>query len=412
MNKTESRYTLMHREIPVAEIALNPENGWIQKIGDVYDTAHVPVGVAVKRGRPDCTGLNEWWRGRGIPASRDAFYGKLEELGIATTELLAERCYGLSLSDQYWLRPENSELEWSGINFFENAFSEDVGNILFGEPVKGQSFSLLSPDNTSDGWLKKKWKIVDGKRCLIKGGSGLAQQEPYNEVLATRMMERLGIPHAVYELCYENGYPYSICEDFITSETEFVTAWYLMRTKKRENHISVYQHYVDCCEEHGIMDIRRSLDQMIVLDYLILNEDRHQNNFGVVRDARTLEYLGASPVFDTGTSLWWSTPTAMVGSLARINCKPFKKFHEEQIKLVNSYDWLDLSKLRGLDEEFREILGDSEFIDEVRRDRLCVALQNRIEGLHRIVNAHVKYTFTDNISMDVRENIAYHGKTF
>lgn len=412
MNKTKNRYTLMHREIPVAEIDLNPENGWIQRIRDVYDTAHVPVGVAVKKDMPDLAGLNEWWRGRGIPASRDAFYGKLEELGIATTELLAERCYGLSLSDQYWLRPEDSGLEWSEINFFENTFSEDVGNILFGEPAPGQSFSLVSPDNTSDGWLKKKWKIVDGKRCLIKGGSGLAQQEPYNEVLATRMMERLGIPHAVYGLCYENGYPYSICEDFITPETEFVTAWYLMRTKKRENHISVYQHYVDCCKEHGMMDISRSLDQMIVLDYLILNEDRHQNNFGVVRDARTLEYLGASPVFDSGTSFWWSTPTTMIGSLTRINCKPFKKLHEEQIKLVNSYDWLDLSKLHGVDEEFREIVGDSEFIDVVRRDRLCTALQNRIESLQRIINSHVKYTFVDNISMDVRENIAYHGKTF
>lgn len=402
----------MHREIPVAQIVLNPANGWIQKIGDVYDEAHIPVGVAVKKGRPDRAGLNEWWRGRGIPASRDAFYGKLEELGIATTELLAERCYGLSLSDQYWLCPEGSGLKWKEVNFFDNPFSEDVGNVLLGEPVSGQSFSLVSPDNTSDGWLRKKWKIVDGRRCLIKGGSGLAQQEPYNEVLATCMMERLGIPHAVYGLCHEKGYPYSICEDFITAETEFVTAWYLMRTKKRENHTSVYQHYVDCCEKNGMMQIRNSLDQMIVLDYLILNEDRHQNNFGVVRDARTLEYLGASPVFDTGTSFWWSTPTAMIGSLARIHCKPFKKFHEEQIKLVNSYDWLELSRLRGVDEEFREIIRDSLFIDAERRDRLCAALHHRIDGLQRIVDSHVKDTFVDNITMDVREDTAYHGKIF
>lgn len=165
----EHAYTLMHREIPVAQIVLNPANGWIQKIGDVYDAAHVPVGVAVKEGTPDRAGLNEWWRGRGIPASRDAFYGKLEELGIATTELLAERCYGLSLSDQYWLCPEGSGLKWKEVNFFDNPFSEDVGNVLLGEQVSGQPFSLVSPDNTSDGWLRKKWKIVDGRRCLIKG---------------------------------------------------------------------------------------------------------------------------------------------------------------------------------------------------------------------------------------------------
>lgn len=407
----EHSYTLMHREIPVAGILLNPANGWIRKIGTVYDTSHVPVGVTVKKGQIDRAGLNEWWRGRGIPASRDAFHGMLEELGIATTELLAEKCYGLSLSDQYWLCPENSGLEWSEVNFFENPFSEDVGNILFGEPVAGQSLSLVSPDNTSDGWLKKKWKIADGKRCLVKGGSGATQQEPFNEVLATRMMERLGIPHAVYSLCYEKGYPYSICEDFITARTELVTALYLMQTKKRENHVSVYQHYINCCEEHGVPEIRRSLDQMMVLDYLILNEDRHQNNFGVIRDAVTLEYLGTAPVFDSGTSLWWSTPTTRIGGMERIHCKPFKKSHEEQIRLVSSYDWLDLSKLHGIDEEFREIIGNSEFIDEKRRDNLCTALRNRIGSLQKIIDSSVgKYTVVDDLSMDVKENIAYHGK--
>lgn len=406
----EHSYTLMHRGIPVAEVTLNPANGWIQKIGSVYEAAHVPVGIAVKKGKIDRTGLNEWWRGRGIPASRDAFQGMLEELGVATTELLAERCYGLSLSDQYWLCPRDSGLKWSEVNFFENPFSEDVGNILFGEPAAGQSLSLVSPDNTSDGWLKKKWKIVDGKRCLIKGGSGATQQEPFNEVLATRMMERLGIPHAVYGLCYEKGYPFSICEDFITSETELVTAWYLMQTKKRENHVSVYQHYINCCEENGVPDIQRALDQMIVLDYLILNEDRHQNNFGVIRDAVTLEYLGAAPVYDSGTSFWWSTPTTRIGSMTRIQCKPFKKFHEEQIKLVSSYDWLELSKLNGVDEEFREIVGDSEFIDQKRRDNLCAALRNRVDSLQKIIDSSLNYMAVDDLSMDVKENIAYHGK--
>lgn len=43
------------------------------------------------------------------------------------------------------------------------------------------SFSLISPDNTSDGWLKKKWTIIDGKRCLIKSGSAPFFQEPLNE---------------------------------------------------------------------------------------------------------------------------------------------------------------------------------------------------------------------------------------
>lgn len=106
----------------------------------------------------------------------------------------------------------------------------------------------MSPDNTSDGWLKKKWAILDERRCLMKGGSGATQQEPYNEVLASSVMERLGIPHVTYTLTVQEDYPYSVCEDFITPETELIPAWYIMQTVKRPNHVSVYQHYMDCCE--------------------------------------------------------------------------------------------------------------------------------------------------------------------
>lgn len=39
---------------------------------------------------------------------------------------------------------------------------------------------------------------------------------------------------------------------------------------------------INCCETLGISDVIPYLDQMIVLDYIIANEDRHLNNFGVV----------------------------------------------------------------------------------------------------------------------------------
>lgn len=86
--------------------------------------------------------------------------------------------------------------------------------------------SLMSPDNTSDGWLKKKWTIIGGKRCLIKGGSNPYQQEPLNGVLASKLMGRLGgaVSFIPYRLLWEGGMPYSVCDDFITSDTELVTA--------------------------------------------------------------------------------------------------------------------------------------------------------------------------------------------
>lgn len=412
-----NKYILMHKDIPVAALEIDEASGVISAIGEVYAEKHIPLGITVKRGRIERSELNDWWKGRAIPASRSGIKTVLEDLQIATTQRLLEKCLGLSLSDQYWICPQSKNLKWSEINFFENDFSDDMGNILFGKISSGEmiindEISLMSPDNTSDGWLKKKWKIINGKRCLIKGGSGAIQQEPYNEVIASKIMERLDIPHVKYSLITEEEYPYSICEDFITPQTELISAWYVMQTEKKPNHISVYQHYVNCCEKLGIPKIKESLDQMMVVDYLIANEDRHQNNFGIIRDAESLNFIGAAPLFDNGTSLWFDKPTPMIGRTAKLRCKPFKNTHEEQIKLVSSFEWLDISKLNGIEEEFRELVRDSIFIDNTRCDAICKAMKERVNSLEKVINdsTNKKYYNVADIKGDVKKDISYSGK--
>ena len=69
----------------------------------------------------------------------------------------------------------------------------------------------------------------------------------------------------------------------------------IFQTRKKKNDVSVYQHYVNCCLELGV-NVVPALDQMIVIDYIIANEDRHLNNFGLLRNAETLQWLGASPI--------------------------------------------------------------------------------------------------------------------
>ncbi|WP_019909024.1 HipA domain-containing protein [Paenibacillus sp. HW567] len=401
-------YTLMHKNEPVAEIELDEATVSISAIGQVYAKQHVPVGITVKRGKIDRAALNEWWRGRAIPASRDGIQEALIELNLSTTQKLLDKSFGLSLSDQYWIRPSASDLRWSAINFFDNPFSEDVGNVLFG---KGSSdaMSLMSPDNTSDGWLKKKWAIMDGKRFLVKGGSGATQQEPYNEVIASKILERLGIPHVPYTLMKQEDYPYSVCENFITPQTELITAWYVMHTRQKPNHISVYQHYVNCCEALGIPGVVEALDRMIVLDYLIANEDRHQNNLGVIRHAETLEWIGPAPIYDSGSSLWFSKPPSLIRTDGKLTCKPFKQDHNEQIKLVTSFDWLDLSLLDGIEDEVRDIFRGSLFVDEARSNAICSALRGRIGRLQEIVLSRNPQGWVDDHSADVKENIAYSG---
>ena len=189
-------YTLMHKNIPVVEMVID-ETGFIAKLTKTHDERHIPIGVHIFQSGVDRKGLNDWWLGRSIPASRDGLQDALAMLGLSSPMPLIEKCLGLSLSDHYWICPRGSGLSWENVNFFTNDFSKDVGAVLFGnEPDNQENINLISPDNTSDGWLKKKWIIIDGTRYLMKGGSGVFQQEPFNEIIASTVMFKLNITKA------------------------------------------------------------------------------------------------------------------------------------------------------------------------------------------------------------------------
>ncbi len=400
------KYTLMHKNIVVADLELDRETGYILKIEKVTHPQHLPVGVLMKKGVPDRAALNEWWIDRSIPASRSGVRKALEMMNLPNTKVLLTRCFGLSLSDQYWIKPQSRDISWESVNFFDHDFSEDIGDVLWGKPLDKDDFDYHSPDNTSDGCLKKRWKIIDGKRCLLKSGSAPFLQQPFNEVIASVVMDRLNIPHIPYTVVFDDeGEPYSICEDFVTRDTELVSAWRVMQTMKKDNSTSVYQHYLNCCEMLGVKDMVHAMDQMIVVDYIIANEDRHQNNFGLVRDANTLEWLSPAPVFDSGSSLGYDKLPGQILSGKNVECKPFKKTHEEQLKLVSSFDWVDFQALTGLNEDIRKVFENAEeYIDETRINAIISYVENRIEQVQSFAMSHQQRT--DNIEEDVAEDIA------
>ena len=400
--------TLMHKRIAVAELELDDATGFIQKIKTVYAEEHLPVGIQVKKGKVDRASLNEWWTDRSIPTSRSGIREALQTLDIANTKMLLIRCFGFSLSDQYWICPEGSGLTWDKVNFFENLFSDDIGDVLFGANKKANAFDFSSPDNTSDGNLKKRWKIIDGKRCLVKGGSNPFRQQPFNEVIATEIMKRLDIPHVSYAVMWDKGAPYCVCEDFAKEDTELVPAWRIIQIQKKENNTSVYQHFLNCCEELGISDVVPFLDRMIVLDYIIANEDRHLNNFGALKNAETLEWIGMAPVYDSGSALGYDKLAAQIRSGRDVICKPFKKHHEEQLKLVSSFEWLDFEKLSDIKEVIKEIMttGDAvEYMDDARTKAIADGVDKRIRYLEHISMAHTRHQ-TESTEDDVEENIA------
>lgn len=377
------RYILMNKNTPILECDIDTEQNIITKIVQPFNLDYLPVSVSIKGGVVNRSKLNAWWHGRSIPASRAGLQQALMEMNIPSQEYLLDKGLGLSLSDQYWINP-NGELKWENVNFFDNPFSEDVGNALFGVDSKKADIDLASPDNTSDGWLKKRWKIIDGERVLLKGGSGPWRQETVNEVIVSRILERLDMmAYTPYRLVVENGEPYSICKNFITPDTELIPAWQIWQTAQKPDHLSAYDHFLECCDQLNIHGMREHLDKMLTLDYLVANTDRHMNNFGVIRNVNTLAYVGIAPIYDSGTSLWHDVDTARLSAAKEVESKPFRSPHARQIELVSSFDAIDLSRLEGIETELTSIMLESPYIDPQRAEALTRTIVERVALSHK-----------------------------
>lgn len=381
-------YTLMHRDVRVMNLDID-EYSNITALGEIFHKEHLPLGTYNKIG-VERKSLNAWWTRRSIPASRQGIREVLEELELSSPQELINKCFGLSLSDQYWVSPIDQPLDWHRINFFENDFSEDIGNLLFGKGQVTDSVSLFSPDNTANGNLKKKWKIIDGKRVLIKSASAPYHQEAYNEVIASMIAERLGIDHVPYRILREHGEVCCGCEDFINSETDLVPAAAVTKAFKKRNEVSDYEFYIDCCERLGIKNIRMQMEKMLVLDYLIVNEDRHLNNFGLIRNAVTLEWLKAAPVYDCGNSLWFNRIVSQIrpDQVKDMKTPLWKKNPVNNLELIRDYAWLDLSRLDGIEHDICSLLESSEYMEPPRIHALCSAIRQQIEQLDEIAHSH------------------------
>ena len=263
---------------------------------------------------------------------------------------------------------------------FDNPFPEDMGRVLSWEDdAIEEGYDANAPGITTDAFLPKRWAIAGGERRLLKGA--YSGQEPFNEVVASRLMERLGAGHVPYEVTFDRrGRPYSSCPDMVTRDTELVPMYWLIRSG-RPKHMSAYDFCVRRCAGVGV-DIAPFLDRMLTVDFLMANEDRHYNNFGLLRDARTLACLGPAPVYDTGTSLGCLWDVEYVRTLGARVSKPFKKTHEEQIRLVKNFDWLDFDALEGFEDEIADILSAGAPAVSLNRAGAVIALwRDRVRDL-------------------------------
>lgn len=395
------KYTLYHKTLPVIEFELN-RDGYVTKIYEIKNPAHIPVQFFENCKIPEHDDyyalydkILRWMIERGIPSSRKNLKSVLSILDVNSSDELAKRSFYLSLSDQYWCAPTEHNLDWNDINFFTNNFSDDIGALLLDrKPNRISSDRYHSPNNTSQGNLSKKWVIRNKKRIMVKGGSGTEQLEPLNEVLASEIFRRLGMNHVHYDFKPRERKHFCVCENFVTKDTELITVYELCADKASgwNDEISL-SDIEDRCRIYKIPFSLVDLGKMFAVDFLIANTDRHTNNFGFLRNANTLEWIGLAPIFDSGTCMFMDKQYFELeknGMDSRfINSKPFIANQLEQLKLFPLEEiskTMDLNNLDGIGDYYKNLLNQNKReLDSRKIEALSSVLVERVKELKRIL---------------------------
>lgn len=160
----------------------------------------------------------------------------------------------------------------------------------------GTAGSFLKAYDDS-GAVKKYYKLSDYDRM-----QGIIGHECINEIIVQRLLRILKIEHLEYRLIHalivvdDKEVETYLCEsdDFKNPSESKMSFEDYYDLKKKEG-----QSPLEFCKEQGWADY---IYKMLIIDYLVLNRDRHGANIEVLRSVKD-KSVCLAPLFDHGLSL-------------------------------------------------------------------------------------------------------------
>ena len=174
------------------------------------------------------------------------------------------------------------------------------------------SWSVYRNSSGTAGSFLKAYSELGGKKTYYKLSNfdkarGVIGHECVNELIVDRLLTILGIPHLSYQLIHAD-----VSVDGRTHEVYLCASEDFKAKSESKTALDAYKELealpdesaLDFCIRMGWEDY---VYQMLIVDYLILNRDRHGANIEVLRNSRK-KTIRLAPLFDHGLSLLCSCP--------------------------------------------------------------------------------------------------------
>lgn len=212
---------------------------------------------------------------------------KALRLTTATDPEIVLKVNAVTITDNYWFKKDGSSLCYDDVKFKHNMFDKLA---LYGNP---DSFNLepeKTPELTNIGSYEKCWRIIDGHWWLYKQGS---DEEIFSELFISLLGKRLGFNMAHYE---QDG-KYIRSRDFTDSAQVNLEPMYGF-VGEDEDYEKSFEILYDLSPKAA-----KDFVNMVYLDTICFNMDRHTRNYGVLKDIETGEVIGLAPNFDNNIAL-------------------------------------------------------------------------------------------------------------
>ena len=196
--------------------------------------------------------------------------------------------------------------------------------------------------------------------------NGIVGHETVNEIIVDRLLTILGIPHLEYQLIHAD-----ICIESDIIDTYICTSENFRRFGEQKLPLDIYYELEKKTGELPLeFCIRKGWEtyiyEMLVVDYLILNRDRHGANIEVLRD-RKRKKDRLAPLFDHGLSLLFSCkndPASVqrfdVLKERSVQCFVGSSSSLENLRLIPDEKLPDLNALKKTDKQI--LLEDLETV--------------------------------------------------
>ena len=206
------------------------------------------------------------------------------------------------------------------------------------------SWSKTRQSSGTAGSYLKSYSFDNGKKVYYKLSyfddiEGIFGYESFNEIIANKLLTILEYNHLEYNLLYAKvSIKNKEYDTYLNSSYDFKKN---DETKLTLENFYSYNKYDDediisFCKRYNFID---EIYHMLIIDYLIMNRDRHGANIEVLYNSKTKKYKLA-PLFDHGLSLL--SPSYKDEEIINYNIQENKKVNsfigtsslEENIKIV------------------------------------------------------------------------------